>query len=43
MMSGLLPNTRVSPSHSAVTALAPGCKRRAIGRARYAQRWADGA
>jgi hypothetical protein len=31
-------NMSVSPSHSAVTALAQGGKRRAAGRAGYAQR-----
>jgi len=32
---------RMNASHSAVTALANGSKRGAVGRARYAQRYAD--
>jgi hypothetical protein len=32
---------RVNPSHPAVTALAHYSKRRAVGRAGYAQRWTD--
>ena len=35
------PNKRVNPSHSGVTALAQGSKRRAAGRAGYAQRYVD--
>jgi hypothetical protein len=34
----LPPNSAVSSTHSVVTALANGSKRRAVGRARYAQR-----
>jgi len=37
--SSRMSNPRVSPSHSVVTALAQGSKRRAAGRAGYAQRW----
>src|SRR5262249_47353319 len=40
MNSGRLANQRVSPPHSAVTALAKSGKRRAAGRAGYAQRLA---
>lgn len=36
--AGQKPNYALSPSHSAVTALAQGGKRRAVGRARYRER-----
>ena len=36
-----MPNPRVNPSHSVVTALAESRKRRAAARARQAHRWAD--
>jgi hypothetical protein len=35
------PNKRINAPHSAVTALAQNRKRRAVGRARYAQRYTD--
>jgi hypothetical protein len=41
MTMGFPPNPRVNPTHSVVTALAQGGKRRAAGRAGYARRWTD--
>jgi hypothetical protein len=40
-LPAVLPNRPVSPTHSAVAALAQGGKRRARGRAGYRYRWTD--